>query len=292
MLEGRDLRRVVELGTGFGRLSPLLAAMADHSIGVDFDPGHLLAAGRAAAAARPGRAPPTLILANLYHLPFAPGAFTAEVLIRVYHHLSEPGTTLLALQGCLADGGRLILTYNPRPTLGTLTNDVWRAMTRGHGTAYQSITFARGGRVVLPADPFPTYVDTPAAFRRAVSGAGLRITGEHGTGLEEYSRRIPVKVFVSLTTAWRPFAIFSTRFAALEPTSVDRPALRGFDRAFACPRCGSELACPDFARPVPVECPSCRWASRVTEGLNDLRYVPASAAVHSADPGHPSGSGA
>jgi SAM-dependent methyltransferase len=281
MMAGQDLRRVVELGTGFGRLSPMIAGAAEEYVGVDFDPGHLRQAGGAARRARPGRSPPRLVLANLYHLPFQSASFTAEFLIRVFHHLSRPVEVLTGLRGRLAEGGRVFLTYNPRPSLGTLTNDVWRAITRPPGEPFISLTFSRRAPVVLPASPFPTFVDTVAAFRGEAVESGLVIEDERGYGLEEYTRRLPEGLFVALGSAVRPSSLHSTRLARLRVREGARQPLRPIETIFACPRCGVQLEGIDLERPSPVGCSGCAWSSAVTEGLNDLRYVPAESTVHS-----------
>ena len=279
-LLGRDLRRVVEVGTGFGRLTPLLSGLADEYVGVDFDPGHLRLAAAQARRARTGRSPPMMVLGNVYHLPFSPGSFSAEVLVRVFHHLSRPDDVLSGLAQALAEGGRLFLSYNPRPNLGTFTIDLRRALARKTGEPFVSITFGGPGPVVVPAEPFPSYVDTPAAFRAAADRAGLEIEREVGYGMEEYSRVLPTGVFVALGESIRPTWFHASRLSTMRPRRPSAPDLRPIGQIFACPRCRVGLPSLDMDTPRAVECSGCGWRSLVTAGFHDLRYVPADSVVH------------
>jgi SAM-dependent methyltransferase len=279
LLIDQDVRRLVELGTGFGRLTPMLAGRAEEYFGVDFDPGHLIQAAEAARRARRGLSPPRMILANLYHLPFAEGSFTSEVLVRVFHHLSEPKAILSALSRRLITGGRLFLTYNPRPSLVTFALDVRRAISRKEGEPFVSVTFARGGPVIAPADPFPVYVDTARAFRAAANAAGLEIEREFGYGLEEYARSLPPALFIALGRAIRPSGLHASRMASIRRSRVGAPQLCPSEALFVCPRCTAPLRTVDLERPTPVECVGCGWRSSVTAGFNDLRYMPPDTSV-------------
>src|SRR5208282_2630205 len=85
-----DRRRLLEVGTGFGRLLGSLENLGDEIVAMDFDFGSL------ARLRSPGvQGDRTLrIAANIYHLPFVDGAFTGATMIRVYHHLVDPAAAL------------------------------------------------------------------------------------------------------------------------------------------------------------------------------------------------------
>ncbi|MCI4317672.1 MAG: class I SAM-dependent methyltransferase, partial [Thermoplasmata archaeon] len=122
-LAGGRSTRLLEAGTGFGRLSPLLAGLADEYVGVDLDPSGLRAI-RDRVGAEGRRGPRLLGRANLFHLPFTSASFRTVVSIRVYHHIRDPAGFLGELARVLAPGGLLLLSYTPKPTIGTLEQDL------------------------------------------------------------------------------------------------------------------------------------------------------------------------
>ncbi len=118
LLGGVSRRRILELGTGFGRLTPVLAPVADEYVGVDFDPGGL-ARARATLSGEERAGPSArFALANAYHLPFASASFSGVAMVRVYHHLADPAPVLAELARVLEPGdGSSSATPRP-PRLG------------------------------------------------------------------------------------------------------------------------------------------------------------------------------
>jgi len=99
-------RMFLELGAGAGRQTPLLSAF-DHVVLLDYSRTQL-----AQARARLGGAGRyTYVAANVYQLPFAPGAFDAAMMIRVMHHLVDAPAALKEIRAALAPGATFVAEY-------------------------------------------------------------------------------------------------------------------------------------------------------------------------------------
>ena len=279
-LDGADFARVLEVGTAFGRLTPILARASDELVACDFDAGQLGAAQLPSARAGPA----VRVAANVYHLPFADGTFSAATLVRVHHHLGDPVAALRELARVLRPGARLVVSYNPRPSLGTLAGDVDRALRSPSGRSSPSVTFARREVVALPPDPFPIFVGTRRAFRASAAAAGLRLDREFGTGIEEFRglRALPTRTFVGAASSWGRLPGVPMRFAVLTRNEGTATALTPLQSSWACPRCRSPIArsLPDG----PFSCGRCGFLGARTSSLDDLRYVPPEAAVAGGGP--------
>ncbi len=267
-LGAADRRRILELGTGFGRLLGTITELGEEVVATDFDVNSLT--GLSASAGSKGR---LRIAANIYHLPFVDGAFTSASMVRVYHHLSDPVAALTEVARVLQGGGRFLVSYNPKPTLGTLVNDIQRAIHRPTRTRFRSITFARGP-VTLDPEPFPVYVASRHEFARTVGAAGLRPVCEVVSGLEEYylMRHVPAGVFVRLGTALGRAPAFPARFAVLVKDQRPGASLPDLERILACPRCRTPL--PPGSDDVPPVCRACGYRGTIRGAVLDLRYVP------------------
>lgn len=263
-----DRRRILELGTGFGRLLGPLTELAREVVATDFDLESLSRLARPADARVPVR-----VAANLYHLPFVDGAFTGASMVRVYHHLSDPVAALTEVSRVLSPGSSLLLSYNPKPTIGTFVNDVQRAIHASDHVPFRSITFARG-RIVLPPDPFPVYVAGRRDFARTIGAVGLRPVREVVSGLEEYylMRYVPARLFLRLGAVFGRAPAFPTRFVLLAKPPAPPAALPEIGRILACPRCRSPW--PEGGPAARPECSKCGFRGEVHGGVIDFRYLP------------------
>ena len=98
-----EVRRLVEVGVGTGRVAAPLAAKGFEVTGVDASRGML-------ARARE-KGIPRLVLASAYHLPFDAGALDAALFVHVLHILGEPAAAIN--EGCRV--GRLGAVALVRP---------------------------------------------------------------------------------------------------------------------------------------------------------------------------------
>lgn len=262
-------RRLLEIGTGFGRLTPALRALAGEYVGMDLDPTGL-ARARAAAGGRLDSST-RWALANLHHLPFAPGTFDAVVMVRLAHHLPRWEETTRALAQLLCPGGRCVVTVFPSLTAGTLAEDVKAALREGSGHRWG--TFVRGEDVHVTDAPHPKYVGSRHGYRRALERSGLRITVGLGSGLEELIPWIPSEDWVKVAYLGESSPLFPMKWYAADRAGSREAPLCPLDAVFGCPRCGTELAgLVGMGEDGSDTCSKCGFEVRRSEGVTDLRY--------------------
>lgn len=267
-LSGGDRRRILEVGTGFGRLLGTLVELGQEVVATDFD---------AAALERvPGRAIAhgvTRVAANLYHLPFVERAFTAATLVRVHHHLLDPTAALTEIGRVLQGSSRLVVSYQPRPSVGTLVGDVQRALRPPAEGRLPSVSFTRGP-IVLASRPFPIRSAGRRQFEEESRAAGFEVRSVVGTGFEEYAplRRFGPDRFVRIGAALGRAPAFPTRFTILEKTGAPSEDLPARTEMFACPRCRDPR--PDWSRGTTLRCDRCGYEGARRGAVLDFRYVP------------------
>jgi ubiquinone/menaquinone biosynthesis C-methylase UbiE len=105
-LAGRKIGRLVDIGTGTGRMIELFGAEAESAIGVDRSPEMLRLARAKLAAAR---LQADLRQGDIYTLPLA--SFSADVVIlhQVLHYAQQPGAAIVEAARLLAPRGRLLV---------------------------------------------------------------------------------------------------------------------------------------------------------------------------------------
>ena len=99
--------RLLDIGTGTGRVLELLGSRVDHGLGVDASKA-MLALARARLA-RAGLAHCSVRLADMYRLPLPDAGFDIAVLQMVLHHAEDPGRVLAEASRVLRPGGKLIV---------------------------------------------------------------------------------------------------------------------------------------------------------------------------------------
>ena len=102
-----DGGRLLDIGTGTGRVLELLAPRVCQGLGVDASKA-MLALARARLA-QPGLAHCAVRLADMYRLPLADGSFDTAVLQMVLHYAEHPEGAVAEAARVLAPGGRLII---------------------------------------------------------------------------------------------------------------------------------------------------------------------------------------
>ena len=267
-----DRRRILDLGSGFGRLLGPLLEMGEEVVATDFDSESLSRIGPGAQ----GKRPTLRVAVNLYHLPFADGAFTGATMIRVSHHLEDPVAALREVARVLRGGARLVVSFNPRPSIGTLVNDIQRAIHRSPEGEFRSLTFSRDPEVDLPPDPFPVFVRPRQRFWSDVKEAGLAKQAEMVSGIEEYylMKYLPTPLFVRIADVFGEAPGFPTRLAILGVPKNSTEELPPIESVMVCPRCKAPLRFDGDRSPV---CPECSFTGGVHEGVIDLRYLPTGA---------------
>jgi len=267
-LEATDRRRLLEIGTGFGRLLPTLAQLGREVVATDLDVDAL-------AQLPPSVAPPRVlrVAANLYHLPFVEGAFTGATLVRVHHHLLNPIGALREIGRVLTKGASLVVSYQPTPSIGTVVGDLQRALARNGSGRLPFVTFARG-EVILPVRPFPIRSVGRKRFREEAQEAGFRSVREIGASFEELAplRRFRAESFVRVGTLFGRAPAFPTRFMVVTRNGGPCGTFPDTADILACPKCKAPR--PKWSRGEPPECDRCSFVGQRHRSVLDLRYFP------------------
>lgn len=268
-----DRRRVLELGVGFGRLSTAVATGSTEYVAADLDPSMLNI-----ARSRPPPSARLYVEANLFHLPFVAGTFSAEVMIRVYHHVASPTEVAREIHRTLVSGGTAVVSYNPKHTVGTLVQEVRERLrgpdVRGSLSAVRTTPAVRG--------PFPIFVPTVEEFSATWSGLGFVIEEEWASGLEHFSRWLPEDVWLRLGHRFPSCYLLPQRFARLRQPRGDAPpnVLPPLEDSIACPRCRRPSGRVELTGEWTRECPACGFTIAYHGGILRARYLPESAIVY------------
>jgi ArsR family transcriptional regulator len=106
-LGGRPLGRLVDIGTGTGRMLELFAPAADHALGVDRSPEMLRLAR--AKLGQAGLAAAELRQGDMYALPLASGSADTVIIHQVLHYAQQPAGAVVEAARLLGPGGRLLI---------------------------------------------------------------------------------------------------------------------------------------------------------------------------------------
>ena len=107
LLPATGIGRLLDIGTGTGRLLELLAPRVTSALGVDASRS-MLALARARLA-KPGLTHCAVRLADMYRLPLPDAGYDAVILHMVLHHAEDPTGTLAEAARVLRPGGTLIV---------------------------------------------------------------------------------------------------------------------------------------------------------------------------------------
>ncbi|TCP33777.1 metalloregulator ArsR/SmtB family transcription factor [Sphingomonas sp. BK235] len=107
VLADAPLGRLIDIGTGTGRMIELFAPAATHALGIDKS-SEMLRLARAKLGEQ-GLANAELRQADLYALPLGDGAADVAILHHVLHFAQQPGAAIAEAARVLATGGRLLI---------------------------------------------------------------------------------------------------------------------------------------------------------------------------------------
>lgn len=248
-------KRALEIGAGFGRLTGELVGF-EQVVLLDYSRSMLREARR-----RLGDGPRyRYVAANVYRLPFAPGAFDAATMIRVIHHMADAPAALRQVRAALADGGAFVLEFANKRHLKSIVRFLLRRQDWN--------PFSRE-----PVEFAPLNFDFhPAAMRAALRASEFdvrrQLTVSHFR-VALLKRLVPTGLLVKLdslaqlTGDWWQYtpSVFVLARTPGAPGAIN-PAL------FRCPACGS----PDVEETdVAVNCPACGRRYPLREGIYDFK---------------------
>ena len=147
LLPAPSLGRVLDIGTGTGRLLELLAPRIQSGLGVDASRA-MLALARARLA-KPGLGHLAVRQADMYRLPLA-GGYDLVVLQMVLHYAEDPAAVLAEAARVLAPGGRLIVVDLAAHDRAGLAD---RLAHRGPGFSDDAMAGLLRAPGLLPAPP-------------------------------------------------------------------------------------------------------------------------------------------
>lgn len=107
ILGAAKIGRLIDIGTGTGRMIELFAPSATHALGIDKS-SEMLRLARARVGAR-GLANAELRQADLYALPLGDAAADVAILHHVLHFAQQPGAAIVEAARVLSPGGRLLI---------------------------------------------------------------------------------------------------------------------------------------------------------------------------------------
>lgn len=111
VLDGQPIGRMVDIGTGTGRMIELFADVASSALGIDRSSEMLRLARAKIGALRDGRGLDRAELrqADLYALPLGDGAVDTAIIHHVLHFAQQPGAAIAEAARVLVGGGRLLI---------------------------------------------------------------------------------------------------------------------------------------------------------------------------------------
>lgn len=105
-IAGQPIGRLVDIGTGTGRMLELFAGGADHALGVDRSPEMLRVARVKLADAGLGA---ELRQGDMYALPLPDGSADTVIIHQVLHYAQQPAAAVEEAARLLGPGGRLLI---------------------------------------------------------------------------------------------------------------------------------------------------------------------------------------
>jgi ArsR family transcriptional regulator len=176
LLPEGGLGRLLDIGTGTGRLLELLAPRMSSGLGIDASRA-MLALARARLA-RPGLEQCSVRQADMYRLPHPDGSFDLAVLQMVLHYAEDPAAALAEAARVLVPGGRLVvidLAAHARTDVTERLAHRWAGFTDQrmrdllHGAGLSA-----GQALTVPG---PLEIRLWPALRPETAGAAAELTG-------------------------------------------------------------------------------------------------------------------
>ncbi|HEV2165661.1 MAG TPA: class I SAM-dependent methyltransferase [Thermoplasmata archaeon] len=211
-LNGAPLGRILEIGSGSGRLTAVLLARSPQVVASDATLPLLR------RLVLPGLPPFPKVAANVFHLPFPDGSFAAVTMFRVFGFLPDPALALREIRRVLRPDGRLVLSVEPHPSWGSLVDDLKVGLARGPDDGPPRMTFSRAPIVPVRPSAYPSWSPSRARLRELVEAERFSLVADYPCGLEDFVglRRLPPSIFLGMARALSRLGGFPTRILVLQ----------------------------------------------------------------------------
>lgn len=248
-------QRVLEIGAGFGRLTGELGGFREVVL-LDYSRSMLQEARARLGSAVRYR----YVAANVYELPFAPGAFDGATMIRVIHHMADAPAALRQVRAVLTGGATFVLEFANKRNIKAVARYLLRRQ------AWNPFTQEPVAFVPLNYDFHPAYMRT--ALREGGFCIRRQLTVSHFR-LEPIKRVVPTNLLVrldslaQLTGDWWQYtpSVFVGATAEGAPSPLSRSL-------FKCPACGA-LEVEETKEAV--ACPACGRRYPIRDGVYDFK---------------------
>ncbi len=218
--------RLLELGAGFGRLTPLFEGY-EQVVLLDYSRSQL-----EYARERYGDDGFIYVAANIYDMPFAPGVFDAATLVRVLHHLADPPAVFKAIRTLLRQNGTFLLEFANKQNIKAILR-WWLRRQEWNPFTPEPVEF-----VELHYDFHPRYIREKLA--EAGFSTGRMLTVSHFR-IGWLKRLIPAGLLAALDS----IAQLTGNWWQLSPSVFVLNTASGDDQTapdgafWRCPACGS-----------------------------------------------------
>jgi ubiquinone/menaquinone biosynthesis C-methylase UbiE len=251
----RKGKRLLELGAGFGRLSPMFSGY-DEVVLLDYSRSQLEFARQ-----QYGDDGFIYVAANLYEMPFAPAVFDAATMVRVLHHMQDPPAALRAVRTVLQQGATFLLEFANKRNIKSIARWLLRRQ-EWNPFDLEPVEF-----VELNFDFHPRYVQQ--TLQEVNFEPGRKLTVSHFR-IALLKRVVPTGILVALDSlaqlTGNLWQLSPSVFVRTQAVGTDQPAPEG--AFWRCPSCGSyELE----HQPEMLVCAGCgaRWG--IINGVYDFK---------------------
>jgi ubiquinone/menaquinone biosynthesis C-methylase UbiE len=275
-LSRSDCSRVLELGTGNGRLTDIVQNYAKQYVACDINKSFLMQVKRKVLLKDA-----IFVASNLYHLPFAEESFSCIVMIRVFNFVSQPIHVFRKISNILAPGGFLLISINPKPSVATLVDDIKYHVINNEAklSKAKSVTFSRSKISEVHPASSPTFAFKRKFIEELFSMNNLSQRMKISTGIEDYSliERLPTKFFLKVGTLFNFFPLFPTNFFLLQKKNHHAGRLPDIHQILKCPKCGSKITMN--GEPTVHTCRICSSVYTMDQGILDMIHIPVGAKI-------------
>jgi ubiquinone/menaquinone biosynthesis C-methylase UbiE len=254
-------RRLIDVGGGYGRLTPLYTGY-DHVVIFDYALSQLRQGQQLWGDSGPnGRPRYSYVAGDFYRLPFAPGLFDTVTMVRTLHHAADAPQALHALSQILAPEGTLVLEFANKRNLKAILRHLLGRQTWSP-FAHQPVEF------------LPLHFDFhPAWIQHQLAQIGLRTRERRAVStfrLAFLKRLVPTPILVTLDRlcqrAGGRLPLSPSVFVRCT-TEAETAAAPG-GAFFRCTACGSTDLNHETSF---VSCTACRTPYAVRDGIYDFR---------------------